>query len=59
MQLSGDVLAAYLSIYGGVEQVTQVTLTRGTTYGDYVFVMCLDREGSTKFPTKSVTAIKR
>ena len=45
MQLSGDVLAAYLSIYGGVEQVTQVTSTRGTAYGDYVFVMCLDRGG--------------
>ena len=45
MQLSGDVLAAYLSRYGGVEQVTQVTSTRGTAYGDYVFVMCLDRGG--------------
>ena len=51
MQLSGDVLAAYLSIYGGVEQVTQVTSTRGTAYGDYVFVMCLDRGGN-KIPHK-------
>ena len=52
MQLSGDVLAAYLSIYGGVEQVTQVTSTRGTAYGDYVFVMCLDRGGFNKIPHK-------
>ena len=53
MQLSGDVLAAYLSIYGGVEQVTQVTSTRGTAYGDYVFVMCLDRRGFNKIPHKN------
>ena len=52
MQLSGDVLAAYLSIYGGVEQVTQVTSTRGTAYGDYVFVMCLDRGGFNNIPHK-------
>ena len=52
MQLSGDVLAAYLSIYGGVEQVTQVTSTRGTAYGDYVFDMCLDRGGFNKIPHK-------
>ena len=52
MQLSGDVLAAYLSIYGGVEQITQVTSTRGTAYGDYVFVMCLDRGGFNKIPRK-------
>ena len=52
MQLSGDVLAAYLSIYGGVEQVTQVTSTRGTAYGDYVFVMCLDRRGFNNIPPK-------
>ena len=50
VQLSGDVLAAYLSIYGGVEQVTQVTSTRGTAYGDYVFVMCLDGGGFDKVP---------
>ena len=59
MQLSGDVLAAYLSIYGGVEQVTQVTSTRGTVYGDYVFVVCLDGGGSARFPTGSVAEIER
>ena len=50
MQLSGDVLAAYLSIYGGVEQVTQVTSNSGTAYGDYVFIMCLDRGGFNNIP---------
>ena len=52
MQLSGDVLAAYLSIYGGVEQVSQITSTRGTAYGDYVFIMCLDRGGFNNVPHK-------
>ena len=51
-QLSCDVLAAYLSIYGGVEQVSQVTSTRGTAYGDYVFIMCLDWGGFNKVPHK-------
>ena len=52
MQLSGDVLAAYLSIYGGVEQVSQIRSTRGTAYGDYVFIMCLDRGGFNNVPHK-------
>ena len=43
MELGGDILAAYLSIYGGVEQVTQITSNSGTAYGDYVFIMCLNR----------------
>ena len=45
MQISGDVLAAFLSIYGGVEQVIQITSNSGTAYGDYIFIMCLDRGG--------------
>ena len=52
MQLSGDVLAAYLSIYGGVEQISQIRSTRGTAYGDYVFIMCLDRGGFNNVPHK-------
>ena len=50
MQLSGDVLTAYLSIYGGMEQVTQITSNSGTAYGDYVFIMCLDRGGFNNIP---------
>ena len=52
MQLSGDVLAVYLSIYGGVEQVSQIRSTQGTAYGDYVFIMCLDRGGFNNVPHK-------
>ena len=50
MQLSGDVLAAYLSIYGGVEQVSQIRSNSGTAYGDYVLIMCLDRGGFKNIP---------
>ena len=45
MQLSGDVLAVYLSITDGVEQVTKKTSNNGTAYSDYAFIMCLDRGG--------------
>ena len=50
MQLSGHVLAAYLSIYGGVEQVTQITPNSGMAYGDYAFIMCFDRGGFNNIP---------
>ena len=49
-KLSGNVFTTYLSIYGSVEQVTQITSNSGTAYGDYVFIMCLDREGSNNIP---------
>ena len=50
MQLNGDVLAAYLSINGGVEEYTLITSAHGTTYGDYVFTMILDRGGFHSIP---------
>ena len=50
MQLSGNVLAAYLSIYGDVEQVTQITSNSSTAYGDYVFIVCLNRGGFNNIP---------
>ena len=50
MQLSRDVLAAYLSIYGGVEQVIQIRSNSGTAYSDNVFIMCLDRGGFNTIP---------
>ena len=52
VQLSGDVLAAYLSMYGGVEQVTQVASARGAACGGCVFVMCLDGGGFNRVPHK-------
>ena len=36
VQLNGGVLAAYLSTYGSVEEVTLVRLAWGTTHGDFV-----------------------
>ena len=50
MQLNGDVLAAYLSTYGGVEEYTLITSAHGTAYGDYVFTMILDRGGFHSIP---------
>ena len=45
MQLSGDVFESYLSVYGDVEEVTQIKTSSRTAYGDYTFIMCLDRRG--------------
>ena len=50
MQLNGDVLAAYLSTYGGVEDYTLITSASGTAYGDYSFTMCLARGGFQAIP---------
>ena len=50
MQLNGNVLAAYLSTYGGVENYTLITSAHGTAYGDYVFTMILDRGGFHSIP---------
>ena len=43
MQLNGDVIAAYLSSYGGVEDYMQIKSAHGTAYGDFLFTMILDR----------------
>ena len=50
MQLSGDVLAAYLCTYGGVEDYTLITSGHGTANDDYVFIMWLDRGGFNNIP---------
>ena len=50
MQLNGDVIAAYLSSYGGVEEYTQITSAHGTAYGDFSFTMVLDRGGFNAIP---------
>ena len=52
MQLNGDVLAAYLSAYDGVENFTQITSASGTAYDDYSFTMCWDRGGVQAIPHK-------
>ena len=50
MELNGDVIAAYLSSYGGVEDYTQITSAHGTAYGDFTFTMVLDRGGFNAIP---------
>ena len=45
VQLNGDVLAAYLSKYGSVEEVIPVRATDRTAHGDNILNICLDREG--------------
>ena len=50
MQLNGDVLAAFLSSFGGVETYTLITSVNGTAYDDYVFNMILDRVGFHSIP---------
>ena len=50
MQLNGDVIAAYLSSYGGVENYHLITSAHGTAYGDYAFTMILDRGGFNSIP---------
>ena len=45
VRLSGDVLAAYLGVCGGVERVARVASARGAACGGCVFVVCLDGGG--------------
>ena len=50
MQLNEDVIASFLSSYGGVEDYTQITSARGTACGDFSFTMILDRWGFNAIP---------
>ena len=53
--LTGEVLAAFLSSYGNVEEITLLRSAAGTAYGDYVFRMCLAREGFQSIPETIVS----
>ena len=50
VRLSGDVLAACLSVCGGVEQVTRVASARGAACGGCMFVVCLGGGGFNGVP---------
>ena len=50
IQLNGDVLAAYLSKYGEVDDVTLARSPARTAHGDYVINMGLNREGFQVIP---------
>ena len=48
--VTGEVLAAFLSRYGRVEESNLLRLASGTAYGDHVFRLCLTREGFQAIP---------
>ena len=50
IQLSGDVIAAYLTEYGDVQDVAKAKSTNGTAHGDHYFTMCLNRTGFQSIP---------
>ena len=48
--LPGDVIAPFLSAYGKLEDMEQLRATAGTAHIDYVFRLCLNREGFQAIP---------
>ena len=48
--ITGEVLAAFLSAIGHVEEINLLRSTAGTAYRNYVFRMCLTREGFQAIP---------
>ena len=48
--ITGEVLAAYLSPYGRVEEFNLLRSPAGTAYGDYAFRLCLTRDGFKAIP---------
>ena len=48
--VTGEVLAAYLSAYGQVEEFNRLRSPAGTAYGDYAFRLCLTRDGFKTIP---------
>ena len=48
--ITGEVLAAYLSAYGQVEEFNLLRFPAGTAYGDYAFRLCLTRDGFKAIP---------
>ena len=50
IQLSGGVLAAFLSDFGDVEDFSTIKSSSGTAHGDYSFTMSLKRGGFQAIP---------
>ena len=50
IQLSGDVLAAFLGDFRDVEDFSVIKSSSGTAHGDYSFTMCLNRGGFQAIP---------
>ena len=45
IQLNGDVLAAFFSEYGDIEDIITSKSSSGTAHGDYIVTMSLNRKG--------------
>ena len=50
IQLNGEVLAAYLSEYGDIEDIVISKSSSGTAHGDYFVTMSLNRKGFQAIP---------
>ena len=52
--ITGEVLAAYLSAFGQVEEFNLLRSPAGTAYGDYAFRLCLTRDGFKAIPETAI-----
>ena len=50
IQLNGEVLAAYMSAYRDVKEISMVRLAGGTAHGDYVQDICVNRKSFQAIP---------
>ena len=50
IELNEEVLAAFLSNYGYIEDAAKAKSPSGTAHGDYLFTMCMDRGGFMAIP---------
>ena len=53
--ITGEVLATFLSAYGCVEEINLLRSAAGMAYEDYVFRMCLTREGFQAIPETTIS----
>ena len=53
--ITGDFLASYLSPYGKVEEINLLRSPAGTAYGDYMFRLCLKRDGFKAIPENLIS----
>ena len=53
--IPGEVLVAYLSAFGQVEEYNLLRSPAGTAYGDYAFRLCLTRDGFKAIPETLVS----
>ena len=57
--ITREVLVAFLSAFGCLEEINLLRSAAGTAYGDYVFRLCLTREGFQAIPEIIVSRERR